>query len=326
MNDMLDALLAALPDAAYFERKEFGEDLREKLSAADVPFACYLRGAATWDLAKQPVYPLYSACKTNTEDNTVFIPYREGSVVISSLETGELIVFLMREDEGKTPPPRAAKAPGTGSSLPRAKTYSVTDIWRSISAEDLRGGHGDYQAHLHAGDFQSEPFAFKAISADNPPAPPPFERRLKAKTPPGAVEPGIQGAKFDPVGGLEPPEETGVVLKYGKATSKDGVPVFPVIGAFRFKGEWDKEYERMPLHFLVSQSGERELDVNTLFLPRDKCSFKDGFYTGEFSFDLAGFFVSPGDGAVKAPKEAWLSMVHRDWQGPIEKVDLSTVP
>jgi hypothetical protein len=326
MNDMLDALLAALPNSAYFERKDFGEDLREKLSAADVPFACYLRGATAWDLAKQPIYPFYSACKTNTEDNTVFIPYREGSVVLSSVETGELVVFLMREDEGKAPPPRAAKGPGATSTLPRAKTYSVTDIWRSISAENLCGGYGDYQAYLLAGDFQSQPYAFKAIPTDNPPVPPPFEGRLKAKTLPESAEPGIQGAKFDPVYGLEPPKEPGVILKHGKATTKGGVPVFPVSGAFRFKGEWNKEYERMPLHFLFSQAGERELDVNTLFLPLSMCRFKDGYYTAEFSFDLAGFFVSSGDGAVKAPKQAWISKVHRGWRGPIGKVELPSAP
>lgn len=94
MTTMFDAFLAAIPDGAYFNQTDFGAKLKDQLLVSDIPFGCYLKGAALWDFEKNPVYPIYSMCKTNTEDNVKFAPYRTGSVVLSSVKSGELLVFL----------------------------------------------------------------------------------------------------------------------------------------------------------------------------------------------------------------------------------------
>ncbi len=131
MSDMLDALLAALPDAAYFEQRNFGDDMRGKLRAEDAPFAGYLRGAAVWDLVAHPAYPVYSISKTNSEDNQgLHMGY--GNTVISSVETGELLVFSMRDDSGKMPMAERPKPARPPSNIPRAKTYSVDDLWKML--------------------------------------------------------------------------------------------------------------------------------------------------------------------------------------------------
>ncbi|MDQ3003699.1 MAG: hypothetical protein M3Y08_20875 [Fibrobacterota bacterium] len=321
MSDMLDALLSALPDAVYYEQRDFGADVREKLRASDVPFAGYLRGAAVWDLAAQPTYPVYSITKTNTEDNAeIYVGY--GSAVLSSVETGELLVLPINDESGKMPEIDEAKPARAPSKRPRAKTYSVDDYWRTFTAEDLGGGHGVYQAFLRAGNFQSQPYRFKAIPRVTPPPIRPFETSLKSKGLPGKGEFGIQGATFTMVPESMTPGVTGLTLVHKAPRTEHGVRHYPVHGNFRFAGEWPKNYERMPLHFLIGVKGERDLSFNTLWLPREKVQFKDGFYSGHFSFDLGDLFIAPGDGKSKPPKEAWIGVVHRGWSGPIVKTEL----
>ena len=133
----------ALPDQAYFEQRDFGTSLRDTLLAAEEPYGCYLHGARVWDLSKHPNYPFYSVCKTNTVDNTVFIPFRDATLVISSVETGELILKAVRNDESKMPlaeKPMPIRPPRPG--VPRAKTFSADEVWRTISARDLSGAAG----------------------------------------------------------------------------------------------------------------------------------------------------------------------------------------
>lgn len=325
MKDMFDIIVPPIPDQAFYEQREIGEEVRQKLSAADEPFGCILRGPSRWDPARQPSYPLYCACKTNTEDNPDFVPYRHGTVVVTSVETGEILVRLMREEDGKTPlaRPRAPRPERPG--LPRAKTYSVNDLWRALVPEDFRGGSGSYQAFLHAGDFQSAPFHFQVAPREGHPVARPFEAVLKAKPLPGPSPFGIPGASFDPVPGMDIPQSPGVSLVAGQAVRKDGRLSVPVHGAFRFRGAWGADWERIPLHVLAAVRDERDLDVTTLWIPRDKCQFQDGEYSGYFRFDLAHLFLAP-DGAVKAPPEAWISLVHRDWRGPIGKFGLASTP
>jgi hypothetical protein len=325
MTTMFDALLAAIPDGAYFNQTDFGTKLKDQLLVSDIPFGCYLKGAALWDLERHPVYPIYSMCKTNTEDNVKFAPYKTGSAVLSSERSGELLVFFMKSDAGKTPSikPRPPSAP---SSIPDAKSYSTRDIWRKLSVEDLCGGHGKYSTYLHAGSFQSQPYQFEAVNTKIQNKETPFETILKSKEPFEKNPFGIANATVMPSSELPLPNEIGVKWAAEKSSGKNnGRPHFPIHGSFRFEGDWPKEYERLPIHFLVALEGVNELDVNTLWIPRSKCSFRNGGYSGTFKFDLADLFIAPGDGKSKPPKEAWISVVHRKWLGPIvkDRFDLS---
>jgi hypothetical protein len=300
MNDMVDGLLAALPDSAFYGRGDFGADLIEKLRESDVPFVCHLRGAASWDPSRQPIYPLYSVSKTNTEDNPVFIPYRYGSAVISSEDTGEAIVFPLREDEGKTPlANRPARVPSRPD-LPRAKTYSTTGHWREVPADALRGGYGAYRIFMHAGDFQSEPYTVQVAPPADPEWKRPFEALLETAGAPapdgsGAIDLGVAGAVFGAPKAEAFPKEDGVELVpmgwdpaqgvaasamaaqgAGNATPGAFAPRFPVQGNFRFTGEWPEKALRLPLHFLIGGDDVRELRVVTLGIPRAACLFQDG--------------------------------------------------
>ena len=324
MNDMLDALLAALPDSAFFAQR-IGDDLREKLRAEDIPFAGYLRGAAVWDLVIHPAYPVYSIAKTNTEDNEG-LHNGFGTGVFSSVETGELLTFPMIEESGKMPLAARAKPARAPSDLPYAKTYSVDDAWRSLPRDFLCGGYGTYEAFLRAGNFQSRPYRFKAVPDPHKPHPRPYETVLKSKGIPGKAGSEIIGAGFSASADASFPAEPGMTLVQGKVHAEHGVRHFPVHGAFRFMGMWPKEFERMPIHFLVTERNVRDVDVNTLWIPREKIHFQDGAYTGSFDFDLGDLFIAPADGKSKPPKEAWISAVHRGWQGPIMKVDLTQLP
>jgi hypothetical protein len=62
-------------------------------------------------------------CKTNTEDNVKFAHYRTGSVVLTSEKSGELLVFFMKSDAGKTPSIRP-RPPSAPSSIPDANFQS----------------------------------------------------------------------------------------------------------------------------------------------------------------------------------------------------------
>jgi hypothetical protein len=322
MSDMLDALLAALPDAAYYEQRDFGADMRGKLRVSDVPFAGYLRGAAVWDLVAHTTYPVYSITKTNTEDNAeLYVGY--GNMVVSSVETGELLILPINDESEKMPETDEAKPARAPSKLPRAKTYSVDDFWHTLTAKDLRGGHGVYQAFLRAGNLQSQPYRFKVVPGVTPTPVRPFESTLKSKGPPGNGEFGVQGAVFTMLPEIMPPGVTGVTLTHQAPRTEHGDCHYLVRGDFRFEGEWPKGYERMPLHFLVGVKGERDISFSTLWLPRSKLHFKDGFYSGRFSFDLGDLFISPGDGKSKPPMDVWIGAVHRGWRGPIERIDLS---
>ncbi|MDB5103471.1 MAG: hypothetical protein JWP91_1160 [Fibrobacteres bacterium] len=317
---MFDAILAALPDSSFFEQKDFGANLRDKLLVEDVPFAAYFRGAAVWDYASHPVYPVYSISKTNTVDNEG--PYNGwGTAVFSSVETGELLTFPMKDESGKMPMAHRPKPVRPPSNIPTVKAYSVNDVWRTFKPEDFCGGHGRYQAFLRAGNFQSNPHPLTILAGPKTPAVRPFETVLKSKGVPGKAEFGVLGVTFSASPGSVPPKEPGLTLVHGKARSERGIRHFPVHAAFRFAGEWPKESERMPIHILVTERNVRDVDVNTIWIPRSQCRFQDGAYTGHFNFDLADLFIAPGDGISKPPKEAWISAVHRGWQGPIERVD-----
>jgi hypothetical protein len=98
-----------------------------------------------------------------------------------------------------------------------------------------------------------------------------------------------------------------------------------VTGSFRFAGEWPKDAERLPLHFLITERNDADLAVHTLWLPRGKCLIQDDAYSGHFNIDLANLFIA-GDGISKPPKEAWIGVVHRGWQGPIVRADFTQVP
>lgn len=315
---MLDALLAAIPDSSFFRQMDFGVGMREKLFAEDVPFAAYLRGAAVWDQVTQASYPVYSICKTNSEDNDGHtIDF--GNAVLSSVETGELLVFRMREYPGKIPlanPPEAAPAPAKSKTV---RTYSVDEQWREIKVDDLLGGAGSYQAFLRAGNFQSTPYRFKVIPDPKNPRESRFEAGLRSGDALRKHDSGIKGATFPTLPGAATPEEPGLILEQGKPYTEHGIRHFPVTGSFRFAFEWPKDFACIPLHILDSERNAGGLGVHTLWIPRAKCRFKDGSYSGRFIFDLANLFIY-ADGISRPPKEAWISAVHRGWQGPISKV------
>ncbi len=321
MNTMLDALLAALPDSAYFERRDFGAEMREKLRISDVPFAAYLRGAAAWDPGTHPVYPVYSICKTNTVDNAELHP-GYGNLVVTSAETGEIAVFPMQDDSGKMPATEEEEPAPAAAKLPRAKTYSVDDIWRALTPKDFHGGHGQYQAFLDMGDFQSQPYRFNLKPSAAPPPARPFESVLKSKGPAGKDEYGIRNAVFGEASGADLPVESGLLLTPRPAEGHHAGRRFPIDGVFRFQGKWPKEYERLPLHFLIAVKGSKDLLLKTLWLPRSKCAIHagaDASYTGRFKLDLADLFIIPGNGHVAPPGQAWISLVHREWRGAIVK-------
>jgi hypothetical protein len=261
---------------------------------------------------------MYAVSKTNNEDNDG-LTLGFGNAVVSSVETGELLIFPMRDDSGKMPALRD-KPVRPPSNLPRAKTYSTDDIWLTLHVEGLCGGFGEYQAFMRGGNYQSAPYRFKADPGAKAPHVRPFEAVLKAKGHPGKSEFGILGAEFASGPNVTPPEKPGLNLVFGKPLTEHGVRHLPVHGAFRFEGEWPKDAGRLPLHFLVTEKGYKELGVSTLWLPREKCRFHDGVYTGSFNFDLGNLFIA-GDGVSKPPPKAWLGVVHRGWQGPITRVE-----
>lgn len=321
---MLDALLAAFPDSAYFEQQDFGADIRTKLRASDIAFAAYLHGAGVWDMAKHAAYPVYSITKTNTEDNAeIRVGY--GSMVLSSIETGELLVYPMMDNSGKTPAENPDKPARPPSNIPRAKTYAVDDLWRTLSVKDLQGGRGEYQAFLHAGDFQSAPFRFKAVPGPKYPENSPFEATLRSKAIPGTEPVGIPGVVFQAPQDVHIPPETGLTLVPGKPIHTHGGVSYPASATFRFPGAWEPGLERLPIHFLVGVREVQDPLVLTLWLPKSKCRFQDGSYSGAFRFDLANLFLAP-DGKAKPPEKAWISVVHRGWQGPIAKFTFDTIP
>gem|GEM_PF-4841215 len=316
---MLDALLSALSDSAFFEKRDFGTDFRDQLLVSDVPFACYARGAALWESGKYPAYPIYAICKTNTEDNPRFVPFNTGSLVISSAETGELLVHLLKTDPGKSPSLKL-RPPSDQSSVPDAKSYSTRDFWRDFSVGEMRGGYGKYLAYMHAGDCRSAPFAFEMLPEKSHPPEPPFTKLLRTNGTPGNLEFGIRDAGFSQIPGLTPPNDIGATWSIGKSpVARNGSGSYPVKGTFRFAGNWSEDFVRMPLHFLVAVEGVRELDVNTLWIPRSKCLFQDGHYTGSFSFDLAD--LKGGFGGFSLNLYSGQPM-KRDWIQSIPKVPM----
>lgn len=317
---MIDALLAALPDQAYFEQSEFGAQMRDSLRTSKEPYGCSLRGAKLWNLAEHPEYPFYAICKDNSEDNIPFGLYGENTLVLSSAETGELLMLPMRDYSGKIPLLKDPEASPPPRPTHTAKSYSVDDDWRTISAKDLAGGTGGYLAFVHAGNFQSSAFGFQVVAPSGSP-PSPFETRLKAHPDSNTKNKSVPGVHFEPIAGLVPPAGGGVVFRAGMPTLHDGSITMRVEGAFRFKGIWKAEWARLPLHVLVATAGDQEPRASLIWLSREKLVFKDGMYSGCFAFDLAGFFLSLTGQKIKPPPSAWMSFVHRDWQGPISRID-----
>jgi len=171
-------------------------------------------------------------------------------------------------DPPKPKPPR----PG----IPRAKSYQVFDLWRTISAHDLRGGTGGYQAFLHAGNFQSAAFQFRVLAdkASSPSSP--FESLLSAKS---GLEPkgrSIPHVRYHPIPGLEAPSTGGLAFRTGKPSMRNGLASLPVECTFRFTGTWKAGWVRLPLHVLAAEAGSDDPEANVIWLPRKKwCSKTD---------------------------------------------------
>jgi hypothetical protein len=322
---MLDALLAALPDSAYFKHMVVSENYGQQLRESEIPFAGYLRGAALWDLSRESSYPLYSIVKTNSQDNSEpQVGY--GTLVLSSAETGELLTYPMKEESGKMPLANRRKPVRLPSNIPMAKTYTVNDLWRTLTIDDLHGGYGSYQAFLHMGSYQSIPYCFKTINSPEKLKDRPYESVLNGKEFFANVGDGIKGVKFLNASEIDSIASIGLTLIRGDARHENGLYRIPVSGSFKFSGVWLEKYERFPIHFLVSVSDNKEVVSHTLWLPKSKCGFKDGLYFVHFQFDLAQLFVTPWDSKPKMPKKAWISAVHRDWQGQIVKYEFENSP
>lgn len=320
---MLDALLAAIPDQAYFEQRDFGFSMRDTLLAADEPFGCHLRGAKVWETAKQAAYPFYSLCKDNSEHNISFGLYGTNTLVLSSAETGELIMLPMGDFSGKIPLPDDHKANPSPRSAPLVKTFSVDETWRAISARDLSGGRGGYQAFLHAGNFQSVSFGFRVLPSGEESQESPFESRLRSHADSEPRARSVPHVRFDPIPGLKPPSDPGLVFRAGKPSMRKGSARLLIEGAFRFRGTWKKDWVRLPLYIMTAVAGDPAPGAYAIWLPRGKMTYTDardsagGTYSGSFAFNLTDLFIAFPGQKPRLPDSAWISFVHRDWQGPI---------
>jgi hypothetical protein len=319
---MFEALLAAIPDRDFYEKGEFSAQIREAYLHSEIPYGCLVGGAKLWDLALHTEYPVYSLCKTNNEDNKDFAPFRDANLVLSSTETGELITFIMREDSGKMPLYNPKPAPQPKFDLPVAKSYSVAELWKPVPSARLPECEDRYQAFIHVGNFQSEPYLFHVVTGGKTREQCAFERELTMDAEPAHTTTSTSKVTFtDGRGSKVLPEEHGLVFKVEKHVLADGYPGYKLQASFHFIGNWKNDWKRVPIHALISVAGSQQPQIQTIWLPRNNIRITEKGYAGRFEFELTEAFIAFPGQKPRIPPSAWISFVHRDWQGPIIRVD-----
>lgn len=319
---MFEAMLAALPDRDFYEKREFSAQIREAYLDSEIPYGCLVAGAKVWDPSLHPEYPVFSLCKKNNEDNKVFVPFRDANLILSSTSTGELLSFMMREDAGKMPLYDRKPAAPPKFDAPLVKSYSVNELWRPIPANRIPIGEDHYQAFIHVGDFQSDDYTFHVLANGKNQQPKPFERLLTmVAEPPESPSPLAKVAFGDVRDAKAPIPEQGLVFKVQKHVLPDGAPGYKLRAEFRFGGKWGKDWKRVPIHALIAVPGSQQPLLRTLWLPRKSARFLENGYAGSFEFELTECFVAFPGQKPKIPPSAWVSFVHRDWHGSITRID-----
>ena len=321
---MLDALLSSIPDTAFFAQHDFAETIREQYLDSDTPFGCMARGPSLWDPRRHPDYPVYALCKINNEDNKDFLPFRDAVLVVSSVETGECQLFAMQEDEGKMPLFGNKGHARPKSDLPVVQSFSVREKWRTLSANRFPGAHGVYTAYIHVGNFQSRPFTFEVLSYSSGSEKTAFEKRLElAETDPEMNAVLTPRIIFESASDTTPPSPPGVTFKivHGSGNGHQGIE--ELRATFRLNGKWKPGWQRVPFHLLISVPGGNRPLLHTVFFPLKHARIDEHGYSGSFHFNLADLFaMAPGE-KPKLPASAWVGFLHRDWQGPLKRVDFA---
>jgi hypothetical protein len=294
------------PDSLYLEQKVPLSEIASDILMEDDKVGIWLTGSKNCDLGKV-FFPLALLWKSSNKIHPGYTPKKHGHLVLSSIETEEVQVLKLIQNE-KLPP--ANQKPVSVEELSAGKErFSADQMWYKLGTAILENRSGNWVSAVISGPSISNHHAFHAAS--------PTGSAVPAESKEGLSHPGkSQQGKFDMTPFTKSSHhpvapDKGVRFAMGDAGVKSENILF---GSFRFPSEPGRT---APMRITVLLSGRdyTEMEKWVLTIPLEAAPSEGGHRTGYFRIDLAEKMGHPKLPRFVLPEEAYLTFVYRDYLG-----------
>jgi hypothetical protein len=303
---IIDAQFFNQPDSAYLEQKVPLSEIASDILMEDDKVGIWLTGSKNCDLDKV-YFPLALLWKSSNKIHPGYTPKKHGHLVLSSLETEDVQVLKLIQNE-KLPPPN--QKPVSVEELSAGKErFSADQMWFKVGTASLGNRSGNWTSAVISGPSISNRHAFHAASAIGSP--------ITAESKDGLPHQGkSHQGKFDMAPFTKSSHhpmapEKGVRFAMGDADGKSENILF---GAFRFQNEPGRT---APMRITVLLSGRhfQEMEKWVLTIPLEAAPIEGGHRIGYFRIDLAEKLGHPKLPRFELPKESYVTFVYRDYLG-----------
>ncbi|MGD9201255.1 MAG: hypothetical protein PVI26_06815 [Chitinispirillia bacterium] len=308
---MLEALFQRLnlPDEAFFNKNNFTDNVVQALVESEQNYGIYITGPKTLDLAVHSLLPLYSAWKENNFDNNNFQLLKQGVIITSSNETGEVCITQLATDSKKKETVMSTRI------LPERNTaqiiYNYDEIWR-----DLKKGihfpeyNGNFTAFVLCGNFISNLYEFTVKNAQQEAHDSPYGKKIKQMKKRLSDKQRVLGSKLDQ--SPEPPDNPSIRLNVNILNKLEPGRSFIISGSFSLSITDLNQYNQVPIHIVLSGKTYKTADIFEILVPLELCTIKDGMIQGYFGFDIMERFYMSDKNTYNIPDSFCISVVHKN--------------
>jgi len=314
---MIELLYHALSisDEAFYKGQDIKDKIVDSLSTIKAPYCILTTGPKELNTKKYKKYPLFIAWKTNTKDNKIFTPEKYGTVLISSINTGELFVKQLMYYPHKMPLPEPPKIPAPPPGYdynPDKITYQYGSEWRDLELGlDISVEKGKVAVRILCGMFTSNMHIFEITKVDTTNEATDYIESIATTARAISNRDKYYFAKTKqspPV-----PNEVGITIKQPQSTIIEAGKPFIVYGSFNlFSNTAHTEQSAIPIHILVSCAEHKQPLHHEVIIPGDMIEQKGGSLTGYFMVDLMKEFFYKEGKRFDVPEEIYVIAVHKN--------------
>jgi len=308
----LSTLASGFTDDAFYTNANIRDTVMDSLDGVEAPFCLFVTGPKTFNPAINKKFPVFAAWKINSRDNRVFHPASQGQIVLSSLETGALVVTPLVDNSHKMPLYKGEEAEPVAPKPVDHNDVSYSYSYHDRDLKDFPVEAGAVAAVVLCGNIMSNVHIFTIESA-NPvhPAPvspsrvtiPDGEKYVYTKTPHSPPLPNARG----------------VAVKIEKTPVQSGRPCM-LNGSFRFD-EKRQGPQDVRIHLLIVADASGDPRHFEVVVPADMVTYQDGEVSGYFMVDLMKVFFYHPDVRFDIPAEVFVTAVRGgSFSGPVRIV------
>ncbi len=318
---IIEALYAALAlnDSMFYNHDDVASKVFDALSP-DAPreYVCIL-GPKSYDYRARDTLPVLVLARTQDRDDPVVRMSTAGTVVISSLTTGELRLAPLVYLPGKIPLPdddpdlrRPSPPPGYTPKI----SYSQRHWWVGLRADrDLPAGSDSIAVAVACGPRFSNLLVTSLAHRREASGDEDYLAVLSRRTAEGEEQEGHTYAReaLSPA----PPDDIGFRLNPPSGTAKAGRP-FILHGSFSLPAAPTSRHTVVPIHVILFARGYTSASHHQLAVAPGMISRQGAVLKGYFSIDLMKeFYYREGD-RFDIPREVYVLVIHKQHAaGPV---------